>query len=115
MDSIDYCEEGKMKTNKNNFVDSCFNTFLLAVEIVILTVIAAKAQDNFTFDMLNGLFTPTQSTEFFQAGRDSFEQQLEFLANPEKYLQDDLLEIDPKLIEQIHQPRKYLDFDPSKF
>lgn len=103
-----------MKTNNNDFVDSCFNTFLLAVEIVVLTVIGAKAQDNFSFDMLNGLFTPNQSTEFFQAGRDSFEQQLEFFTNPEKYLEDDLLEIDPKLIEQINQPRKYLDFDPSK-
>jgi hypothetical protein len=103
-----------MKTNNNDFVDSCFNTFLLAVEIVVLTVISAKAQDNFNFDVLNGLFNPNQSTEFFQAGRDSFEQQLEFFTHPQKYLDNDLLRIDPKLLEQINQPRKHLDFDLSK-
>jgi hypothetical protein len=104
-----------MKTNNHDFVDSCFNTFILAVEIVVLTVISAKAQDNFNFDMLNGLFTPNQSTEFFQAGNDSFEQQLEFFNHPEKYWQNNLLQIDPKLLKQINQPRKYLNFDPSKF
>jgi hypothetical protein len=103
-----------MKTNNNDLVDNCFNTFLLAVEILVLTVISAKAQDNFNFDMLNGLFTPNQSTEFFQAGRDSFEQQLEFFTHPEQYLENDLLQIDPKLIKQINQPRQYLDFDPSQ-
>jgi hypothetical protein len=100
-----------MKTNNHDFVDSCFNTFLLAIEIVMLTVISAKAQDNFDFDMLNGLFTPNQSTEFFQTGRDSFEQELNFFAHPEKYLEADLLQIDSNLLKQINQPRKYLDFD----
>jgi hypothetical protein len=98
-----------MRTNKN-FVDSCFETFLLAVVIGVLGVLAAKAQDNVDFQALNGLFTPTESARFFQAGRVDFEREVEIFNHPERYLRDDLLQINPELIEQMDRFGQSVDF-----
>ena len=99
-----------MKTNNKDFVFSWLNTLLVAVIMGFLTVLAVKAESNFNFDVLNGLFTPTQSERFFQAGRENFEREVEIFNHPERYLEDDLLHIDPKLIEQMDLPREKLDF-----
>jgi hypothetical protein len=98
-----------MKTDKN-FVQSCFETFLLAVVIGMLVVLAVKAQDNVDFEVFNGLFTPTESTRFFQAGRVDFAREVEIFNHPERYLGDNLLQINPELIEQMDRVGQSLDF-----
>lgn len=78
-----------MNTNNKNFVHSCFETFLLVLVIGVLGVVAAKAQDNnVDFEALNGLFTPTESARFFQAGRADFEREVESFNHPEPSLGD---------------------------
>lgn len=102
-------EEGKMKNNKH-FVHSCLETCLLAVIIGVLGVLAAKAQDNIDVQALNGLFTPTESTRFFQAGRENFEKEVEIFNHPERYLRDDFLQINPALIEQMDRFGQSVNF-----
>ena len=99
-----------MKSQNNNFVRSSVETLLMAVIIGILIVTAAKSESKFDFDVLNGLFTPTQSERFFQAGREDFERrEVEFLNHPEIYLKDDLLQMDSELLEQIDLERPTLE------
>ncbi len=100
-----------MKTNNRDFVFSWVNTLIFATIIGLLAVFTVKAESNFNFDVVNGLFTPTQSERFFQAGREDFEQEVKFFNYPEQYLRDDLLQIDPEIIEQLNQPRPDRDFD----
>ena len=66
-----------MTTDNRNFVRSCWETLLVATTIGFLTVFAVKAESNLNFDGLNGLFTPTQSERFFQAGREDFEREVD--------------------------------------
>lgn len=94
-----------MKTTTSRFVFSWFNSLIVAIIIVILAAITtANAQTN--FNLLDGLFTPRQSERFFQAGRENFEREVEIFNHPERYLRDDLLQIDPELIEQMKHPRQ---------
>jgi len=99
-----------MKTGNGDFIRSCFETIVLAVIIGFLTVWAAKAESNLNFDVLNGLFTPTQAERFFEVGREKIEREVEILNHPERYLSDDLLEIDPTLIEQMDRNRELPNF-----
>jgi hypothetical protein len=98
-----------MKTSKN-FVQSCLETLLLTVVIGVLGVLAVKAEDNVDVQALNGLFTPTESTRFFQAGRVDFAREVEIFNHPERYLRDDLLQINPELIEQMDRLGQSVDF-----
>ena len=98
-----------MRTNKD-FVHSCFETFLLALVIGVLGVLAAKAQENVDVEALNGLFTPTESTRFFQAGRVDFEREVEIFNHPERFLGNNLLQINPELIEQMDRFGQSVDF-----
>ena len=99
-----------MKTNTSGFVFNWFNSSLLAIAIVLLAAITtAKAE--IYFDVINGLFTPTQSDRFFQAGREDFEREIELFTHPERYRSNDLLQIDPELIEQINRSRQLPDFE----
>ncbi len=101
-----------MKTNNTGLIFNWFNSLALAVAIVILAAITtAKAQDS--FNMINGLFTPTQADRFFQAGRKDFEKEVERFNYPESYSGDDLLQIDPELIEQMNRPQQIPDFGAS--
>lgn len=100
-----------MKTNRKSLAVNCFNTLVLAVIIGILTAIAAKAQDHLNFELLNGLFTPTESERFFQAGREDFEREIAILNHPERYLSGDVLQIDPKIIKQMNQLELPSDFE----
>ena len=86
-------------------------TLLVALMIALLTVMAVKAENKPDLDSLNGLFTPTQSERFFQAGRENFEREIEIFTHPEKYWRDDLLQIDPKLIEQMNRGQDRTDLD----
>ncbi|MDJ0572823.1 MAG: hypothetical protein QNJ53_27800 [Pleurocapsa sp. MO_192.B19] len=98
-----------MKTNTSGFVFNWFNSLIVAIVLVLLNVITtANAQTN--VNVLDGLFTPTQSERFFQAGRKNFEQEVEIFNNPERYLGNDLLQIDPELIEQMERPMQPADF-----
>ena len=98
-----------MKTNNRDFVCSWFNTLILTVIIGFPAVVAANAENNLDFDMLNGLFTPTQSARFFQAGTEQLEREIEIFNHPELYLRDDMLQIDPELIEQMNRDRPFQD------
>ena len=101
-----------MKTNNTGLIFNWFNSLVLAVAIVIVAAITtAKAQNS--FNIINGLFTPTQADRFFQAGREDFEQEVKIFIHPERYLRDDLLQIDPELIEQMDQPKQLTDFGGS--
>ncbi len=103
-----------MKTNNKSFIYSSLETLLLAIVIGILTVWAVKGEDNFDFNALNalnGLFTPTQSERFFQAGREDFEREVEIFNHPEHYLSDDLLQIDPEMVEQMDRSRNFPNFN----
>ncbi|MEM7757689.1 MAG: hypothetical protein AAF298_06160 [Cyanobacteria bacterium P01_A01_bin.40] len=105
-----------MKTDNRNFVFSWFNTLLVAGIIGFLIVTAVKAENNLDLDTLNGLFTPTQSERFFQAGRENFKHELEILSHPERYLWDDSLQIDPELLEQMNDKQTLdLKFENSQY
>lgn len=99
-----------MRTNNTSpFVFNWFNAIAVAIAIVIMAAIGtAKGQDY--YDVVDGLFTPKQSERFFQAGREDFEREVEILNHPERYLSDDLLQIDPEIIEQMDRSRKFPDF-----
>ncbi len=101
-----------MKTNTTCLIFNWFNSLALAVALVILTAITtAKAQDS--FNMINGLFTPTQADRFFQVGRKDFEKEIERFNYPESYSGDDILQIDPELIEQMDRHQQIPDFPTS--
>ena len=99
-----------MKTINKSFICNSLETLLFAVFIGILAIMAAKAEGNFDFDVLNGLFTPTQASRFFEAGREDFAREVEIFNHPERYLSDDLLQIDPEIIEQMDRSREFPDF-----
>lgn len=100
-----------MKTNKKSLAVDCFNTLVLAVIIEILAAIAVKAQNHLNVDLLNGMFTPTESERFFQAGREDLEREIAILNHPERYLNGDVLQIDPKIIKQMNQLELPSDFE----
>ncbi len=97
-----------MKTNTSGLVFNWFNSLLFAIAIVMLAAITtAKAQAY--FDVINGLFTPTQSDRFFQAGREDFEREIELFTHPERYRSNDLLQwqscftrVDASLLSSSH-------------
>ena len=97
----------------HQFIDRCWETWLLALFMGIFSVVAVKAEENFNFDMLNGLFTPTQSERFFQKGREDFEREVNLFTHSEKHFSDDLLQIDPKLIEQMNLQRQVPQFESN--
>ena len=107
-----------MKSNSTHFVFNWFNSLLVAIAIVIFAAIkTANAQSNVNVptSVLNGLFSPTQSERFFQAGREDFEREIAIFNDPERYLNGDLLRIDPELIEQMNQLQPPDDFGRGNF
>ena len=90
------------------------NSLVLAIAILKMSdVKTVMAQNNLGFDLINGLFTPTQSQDFFQLGREQFEKELEIFIDLENYLNDNLLQIDPALTEQIKLPQQSYRFESS--
>lgn len=87
------------------FKSLSFALVFINVFMAISSSVIAQAQDNFNFNVLNGLFVPTQSQRFFQTGREKFEQEIQIFTDPKHYLGEDLLQIDPKLIKQMKQPQ----------
>ncbi|MGF1589312.1 MAG: hypothetical protein ACFCU7_08725 [Pleurocapsa sp.] len=99
-----------MKTNASGFVFNWFNSWLLAIAMVIFAAITTAKAENY-LDVVNGLFTPTESERFFQAGRADFEQEIELFTHPERYRSKDLLQIDPELIEQMDRFKQLPSFE----
>ena len=91
----------------------------LAIFIILVSAIAtSKAKDiqpPLDESTLNGLFTPTEAQRFFEAGRKDFEQEVEIIAHPERYLTDDLLQIDDRLIEEMRETKPFYDFSQDIF
>ena len=104
---------------KRAFIYDSLETLLIALIFGLLTVWAVKAESTSDLNSLNGLFTPTQSEKFFQVERENFEREIEIFTHPEKYLRDDLLQIDTKPIEQMDRGQFNSDRDwdnsPYKF
>lgn len=96
-----------MKINITDF-SSGFNVATATV-ILMAAITPAKAQADrgaiapLPNNVVNGLFTPTQSQKFFHEGRAAFEREVEIFNNPERYTNKELLEFDPELIEQMKQ------------
>lgn len=96
---------------KRALIYDSLETLLVALIIGLLAVMAVKAESSPDLDSLNGLFTPTQSERFFQDGRENLEREIKIFTHPEKYLRDDLLQIDPESLEQVNRGKFYSDFD----
>lgn len=91
------------------------NTVATATIILIAAITPATAQSDrgasalfLPNNVINGLFTPTQSQRFFEEGRIAFEREVEIFNHPERYQGEDLLQFDRELIEQMKQlqPKK---------
>ena len=91
-----------MKRNRA-FIHDSLETLLIALVIGLLAIMAAKAETRPDLNSLNESFTPTQAERFFQAGREDFEREVEIFTHPERYLREDLLQIDPKLIDRMNE------------
>ncbi|MEM7759608.1 MAG: hypothetical protein AAF298_15995 [Cyanobacteria bacterium P01_A01_bin.40] len=112
-----------MKTNTSGFVFSWFNSLMVAVAIIIFSAVATAKGQNYSKaiagvpsiprSVTNGLFTPTQAERFFQAGREDFAREVKIFNHSELYLGDKLLQIDPELVEQMHQPQPVTNFKSS--
>lgn len=105
-----------MKTTTLGYVFNWVTSLIMAMAIVILAAMTtAKAQkgiepNNIDLNMIDGLFTPTESQRFFQAGREDFAREIRIFLHPERYLKDDILQIDPELRQQMHQQRQTANF-----
>ena len=108
-----------MKSNTFYSLTHLLESLVIAIFIILVTAIAtAEAHNNpprVPDSTLNGLFTPTAADRFFQAGREDFEQEIDFLTNPERYLDGDLLKMDPELKEQMQETKTLPDFDRDNF
>ena len=100
-----------MKTNSLHFAVNLTESIFIAIVLVLATAIAtAKAQDSSSRipnsnPTLNGVFSPTAADRFFEAGREDFAKEINFLRDPDKYLNGDLLEFDEELIEQMQETK----------
>ena len=98
-----------MKTNTLHFVANCFESIAIAIFLVLISAITtAKAQDNI-HNVINGLFSPTAAQRFFETGRKDFAKEVDFLANPDRYLNGNILEINHELIEQMKKTHPFSD------
>ena len=102
-----------MKSSKANLVSNLAESFFVAIFLVLVSAVAtAKAQDNLpniSQHSLNGLFYPTAADRFFEAGREDFEQEIDLIVNSEQYFNQDILQIDPQIIEQMQDIQFFPD------
>jgi hypothetical protein len=96
-----------MKINALGYVKSV----ILAIALLLVTDTPARSQDNIgSIDnsVINGLFTPTASQRFFEAGRDDFERETRVMKDSGRYFDGDILEINPEVTKQMKQNRSSL-------
>ena len=101
-------EQGdKMKPKTLHFVSYWLESLIIAIAIILMvasdTATAQNRIDSVPNFVINGLFTPTASQQFFEAGSDNLEAEARILDNPEQYFDRDLLKIDPAAIEAMRQ------------
>ena len=96
---------------KRAFIHDSLETLPIALIIGLLTVWAVKAENKLDADVLNGLFTPTQSERFFETGREDFEREIKIFTHPERYLSNDLLKINSEIIQRIDLLRDFSGFE----
>lgn len=84
----------------------------IAIAFTISTIITSSAQNNIpaaqTPDFtptFNGLFSPTAADRFFETGRNNFEREIDSVIDSEDRFSNELLQLDPELIEQIQEDK----------
>lgn len=106
-----------MKTNTLHSINNLLESLLIAMAIIMIGAITtAEGQNNLPKlpnSTLNGVFSPTAAQRFFNAGSKDFEREIDFLANPERYLSADLLQIDEELREQMKETKVIKDLEPD--
>ena len=107
-------EQGdKMKPKTLHFVSYWLESLIIAIAIILMvasdTATAQNRIDSVPNFVINGLFTPNASQQFFEAGSDNLEAEARILNNPEQYFDEDLLKIDPAAIKAMRQYQS----DPS--
>lgn len=85
---------------EQNWIVSYCNSVIAALMLLAIAFKPAQAQQIPNLNVINGLFTPTQSERFFREGRQKFERELEIFKHPERYFNDDLLKLDLEPIEE---------------
>ena len=95
------------KMNSQHFVTRFQESLILAIAIVLATAVAtakaqqARVQTGNLNPMLNGVFSPTAAERFFEEGRNFFDREAVFLSEPELYFREDIIKIEPQLLQQI--------------
>lgn len=111
-----------MKINSLHLVTNLFKSLAIAITLILPEAMAtAQAEktllltdatrtvgaQNMMLDVpnvpVNGLFVPTAAQKFYEAGREDFAREVDFLANPKRFLNGDILQIDEGLIRQPQQ------------
>jgi hypothetical protein len=96
-----------MKINALGYVKSV----IIAIALLLVTDTPARSQasiGNIDSSVINGLFTPTASQRFFEAGRENFERETEVLQDSGRYFDGDILEINPQVTKQMQRNRSSL-------
>ena len=109
-----------MKTNTVHSIGIFCQVLAIAFFLVIVSAMGtAKAQSNqnsivnLKQSTLNGLFTPTSADRFFEQGRRQMERERETLANPEHYLNSNILQvntIDIKILDEMGETQPVPNF-----
>ncbi len=111
-----------MKTNTLHSISIFCSSLAIAIFLVMVSAMGtAKAQNtlpnNLNQSTLNGLFTPTAAERFFEQGRRQMEREADILANPERYYNDSLLQvntIDMKIIDENGEPQPIPNFPEDR-
>ena len=77
---------------------------LISVNILILNGRSAIA-DIANKNVINGLFAPTASQQFFEEGQENFDRETTFLNNSELYFEREILQIDPALMQKMKKTK----------
>ncbi|NJL81973.1 MAG: hypothetical protein HC890_01455 [Chloroflexaceae bacterium] len=75
-----------------------FATFLLLTLALSSKNLASQVRIPINYPSLNGIFSPTSSDRFFEAGREHLDEEVNRLNQRQQASQAPLLEIDPTLL-----------------
>ncbi len=102
-----------MKTNILSLVLGKTSSIALLGLVILIGSTANVRSQNLVASEINGLFTPTQSQEFFREGRRNFRLQEWMFDRPDIYFKPNLLKIDPQLLDRLEQTKSWFDGDKS--
>jgi hypothetical protein len=103
----------RMKTNILSLVLGKTSSIALLGLVIFIGSTANVRSQNLVASEINGLFTPTQSQEFFREGRRNFRLQEWMFDRPDIYFKPNLLKIDPQLLDRLEQTKSWFDRDKS--